>query len=68
MNRGWWKLEIDVRMNGIKVDFEDELSPEAKRKIMKMIANGCVAGEIEESDDWKPMKCKEEEDESIPLF
>lgn len=68
MNRGWWKLEIDVRMNGIKVDFEDELSAETKQKIMKMISNGCVAGEIEEADDWKPMECKEDDNESIPLF
>lgn len=68
MNRGWWKLEIDVRMNGIKVDFEDELSAETKRKIMKMISSGCVAGEIEEADDWKPMERKEDDNESIPLF
>lgn len=68
MNLGWWKLEIDVRMNGVKVDFEDDLSTEAKRKIMKMIANGCVAGEIEESDDWKPMSCEEDDGENILLF
>lgn len=61
-------MEIDVRINGIKVDFEDELSAETKRKIMKMISNGCVAGEIEEADDWKPMECKEDDNESIPLF
>lgn len=59
MNRGWWRLEIDVRMNGIKVDFDEELSPETKQKIMKMIAGGCVAGEVEELDDWKPMDRKE---------
>lgn len=32
MKRGWWKLEIDVRINGIKVDFEDEVPVDAKRK------------------------------------
>ena len=59
MNKGWWRLEIDVRMNGIKVDFDEDLSAEAKRKIMKMIADGCVAGEVEESEDLKPMACEE---------
>lgn len=59
MNKGWWRLEIDVRMNGIKVDFDEDLSAEAKRKIMKMIAKGCVAGEVEESEDLKPMACEE---------
>lgn len=59
MNKGWWRLEIDVRMNGIKVDFDEDLSAEAKRKIMKMIAEGCVAGEVEESEDLKPMACEE---------
>ena len=59
MNKGWWRLEIDVRMNGIKVDFDEDISAEAKRKIMKMIAEGCVAGEVEESEDWKPMACEE---------
>lgn len=59
MNKGWWRLEIDVRMNGIKVDFDEDLSAEAKRKIMKMIAEGCVAGEVEESENLKPMACEE---------
>ena len=59
MNKGWWRLEIDVRMNGIKVDFDEDQSAEAKRKIMKMIAEGCVAGEVEESEDLKPMACEE---------
>lgn len=68
MKRGWWKLEIDVRINGIKVDFEDEVPADAKRKVMKTIASGCVAGEIEVPDSWAPMECKEDCDESIPLF
>lgn len=68
MNRGWWRLEIHAYVNGTKVDFEDELSPEVKRKIMRMVSAGCVAGEFEESADWKPMECEEDDNENIPLF
>lgn len=68
MNRGWWKLNINVCVNGIEVDFEDELSTETKRQIMKMIAAGCVAGEFEEPDSRDDTEREESNDENIPLF
>jgi hypothetical protein len=50
MKRGWWKIRFDVVLDGVGIDF-DELSAESKRKIQKMLGQGCVAGEIIEEED-----------------
>lgn len=50
MKRGWWRIRFDVTLDGIGIDF-DELSTQSKRKIQAMLAQGCVAGEIEEQED-----------------
>lgn len=50
MKRGWWRIGFDVTLDGIGIDF-DELSIQSKRKIQAMLAQGCVAGEIEEQED-----------------
>lgn len=62
MKRGWWKVRIDVIVDGIGIDF-DELSSENKKRIQAMLAQGCVAGEIEELDErdwthWNNHRCK----------
>lgn len=49
MKRGWWKVRFDVTLDGIGIDF-DELSAQSKRNIQAMLAQGCVAGEIEETE------------------
>lgn len=50
MKRGWWRIRFDITLDGIGIDF-DELSIQSKRKIQAMLAQGCVAGEIEEQED-----------------
>ena len=50
MKRGWWKISFDVTLDGIGIDF-GELSPDSKKKIQAMLAQGCVAGEIIEEGE-----------------
>lgn len=52
MKSGWWKVRFEVTLDGVEIDF-DELSAENKRKINKMVGQGCVAGEIQEEEDAK---------------
>ena len=46
MKTGWWKIQFQVKIGDIEVDFE-ELPVEVKRKVMKQISQGAVAGSIE---------------------
>lgn len=46
MKSGWWKIEVIATVDGTKVDFE-KLPAEVKRKVMKQISQGAVAGALE---------------------
>lgn len=46
MKSGWWKIEVIVTVDGVRVDFE-ELPTEVKRKVMRQISQGAVAGTLE---------------------
>ena len=43
MKSGWWKLQFNVTVDGIEVDF-DELPTEVKKKVLNQVAQGAVAG------------------------
>lgn len=48
---GWWSVQFNVTLEGIGIDF-GELSEGSREHILKLIADGCVAGEVvEETDD-----------------
>ncbi len=46
MKDGWWQIQFRVKVDGIEIDFE-ELPVEVKRKVMKQISQGAVAGSLE---------------------
>lgn len=46
MKSGWWKIQFRVKLGDIEIDF-DELPVEIKRKVMKQISQGAVAGALE---------------------
>ncbi len=43
MKSGWWKLQFNVTVDGIEVDF-DELPTAVKKKVLNQVAQGAVAG------------------------
>lgn len=47
---GWWKVNFDVTLDGIGIDF-GELSEGSREHILSLIADGCVAGEVVEEVD-----------------
>lgn len=49
MKDGWWQIQFRVKVGGIEIDF-DELPVEVKRKVMKQISQGAVAGALELED------------------
>ena len=49
MKTGWWKVNFDITLEGLGVDF-DELSEDSKRHILALMAQGCVAGEVIENN------------------
>lgn len=53
MKSGWWKLQFSVSVDGIEIDF-DELPVELKRKIMKQISQGAVAGSFDTNIEAEP--------------
>lgn len=55
MKSGWWRLQFNVTLDGIEIDF-DELPTDAKRKVLKQVSQGAVAGAIdyEDADGHEP--------------
>ena len=49
MKTGLWKVNFDITLEGLGVDF-DELSEDSKRHILALMAQGCVAGEVIENN------------------
>lgn len=49
MKSGWWKIQFSVTLDGIEIDF-DELPVEVKRKVLRQVAQGAVAGAIDYED------------------
>ena len=50
MKNGWWRIEFRVTVDGIDIDF-DELPVETRRKVMKQISQGAVAGALEMEEE-----------------
>lgn len=49
MKSGWWKIQFSVTLDGIEIDF-DELPVEVKRRVLRQVAQGAVAGAIDYED------------------
>lgn len=54
---GWWHVTFDITLEGVDIDF-DELSEVSQEHILRMIGEGCRAGEVvEECDDEDESNC-----------
>lgn len=58
MRNGWWKVRVEVTLDGASYDFND-LPQEAKREIAAQMRQGAVAGALEIGGQPEP-KSKED--------